>query len=162
MAGLSGWKPQPEIIMAASLLRPTAYAAPRTTTRTDHTSRKALWTSWIITGILAVLLTLDAAVKLVQSKEAIEGSAQLGFSPQTVFVIGIIGLICLAIYLVPRTAPLGAILWTAYFGGTVVTHLRVGNPLFTHVLFGVYVCTLLWVSLYLRDPRVRALVGKRD
>jgi hypothetical protein len=147
--------------MAASLLDHNVYTA-RTTVRSYRPSRKALWTSRIITGILAILLTLDASVKLVQSKEAVEGSAQLGFSPQTVFVIGVIGLVCLAIYLVPRTAPLGAILWTAYFGGTVVTHLRVGNPLFTHILFGVYICILLWVSLYLRDPRVRALVGKRD
>jgi len=147
--------------MAASILDHNAYTA-RTTARTNRPSRKALWTSRILTGILTVLLTLDAAVKLVQSKQAVEGSAQLGFDPQTVFVIGIISLVCLAIYLVPRTAPLGAILWTGYFGGTVVTHLRVGNPLFSHILFGVYVCTLIWVSLYLRDPRVRALVGKRD
>ena len=146
--------------MAASLLDHTAYAA-RTTARTNRPSRKALWTSWIITGIVSVLLAMDAGVKLAQAKPAIEGSVPLGFGPTQVFVIGVIAVVCLVLYLVPRTAPLGAILWTGYFGGTVVTHLRVGNPLFTHILSGVYVATLIWVSLYLRDPRVRALVGKR-
>jgi hypothetical protein len=143
--------------MAATLLDYTTYAA-RTSTRP---SRKALWTSRIITGIVAILLAMDAGLKLVQAKPAIEGSAQLGFTPANVFVIGVIAVVCLILYLVPRTAPLGAVLWTGYFGGAVVTHLRVGNPLFTHILSGVYVATLIWISLYLRDPRVRALVGKR-
>ncbi|HEV7994072.1 MAG TPA: DoxX family protein [Gemmatimonadaceae bacterium] len=146
--------------MAASLLDTTSYGAPRRSA-VATTSRAALWTSRILTGIVALLLAMDAGIKLVRAKPAIEGSAQLGFGPDQVFVIGVIALVCLILYLVPRTAPLGAVLWTGYFGGAVVTHLRVGNPLFTHVLSGVYVSTLIWVSLYLRDPRVRALVGKR-
>jgi len=145
--------------MAASLLADTTYSASRSTS--SRPSRKSLWTSRIITGIVASLLALDAVVKLVQAKAAVEGSAQLGFTPENAFVIGIIAAICLVLYLIPRTAPIGAILWTGYFGGAVATHLRVGNPLFTHILSGVYVATLIWLSLYLRDPRVRALVGKR-
>ena len=145
--------------MAATLLQNTTYAAPRTSS--SNTSRTALWTSRVITGIVALLLAFDAGIKLIQAKPAVEGSVQLGFGPSQVFVIGVIAFVCLVLYLVPRTAPLGAVLWTGYFGGAVVTHLRVGNPLFTHILSGVYVSTLIWVSLYLRDPRVRALVGKR-
>jgi hypothetical protein len=94
------------------------------------------------------------------AKAAVEGSAQLGFTPQQVFVIGVIAAICLVIYLIPRTAPIGAVLWTGYFGGAIVTHFRLGNPLLTHVLFPIYVSALIWGSLYLRDPRVRAVVRK--
>ena len=146
--------------MAASLLDNASYAAPRRSA-VATTSRAALWTSRVITGIVALLLAMDAGMKLIQAKPAIEGSAQLGFAPASVFVIGVIAAVCLVLYLIPRTAPLGAILWTGYFGGAVVTHLRAGNPLFTHILSGVYVSTLIWISLYLRDARVRALVGKR-
>jgi hypothetical protein len=114
----------------------------------------------VLTGIVALLLTLDAGIKLVMAKAAVEGSAQLGFTPQQVFVIGVIAAICLVIYLIPRTAPIGAVLWTGYFGGAIVTHFRLGNPLLTHVLFPIYVSALIWGSLYLRDPRVRAVVRK--
>ena len=65
---------------------------------------------------------------------------------------------CLVVYLIPRTAPLGAVLWTGYLGGAIVTNLRVHNPLFTHILFPIYVAALIWGSLYLRDPRVRAAI----
>jgi hypothetical protein len=112
----------------------------------------------VLTGIVALLLTLDAGIKLVGAKAAVEGSAQLGFTPQQVFVIGIIAAVCLVLYLIPRTAPIGAVLWTGYFGGALVTHFRLGNPLFTHILPPIYVSILIWGSLYLRDPRVRAVV----
>ena len=108
-----------------------------------------------------MLLTLDAGIKLVRAKAAIEGSAQLGFTPDQVFVIGVIAAVCLVLYLIPRTAPIGAVLWTGYFGGALVTHFRLGNPLFTHILPPIYVSILIWGSLYLRDPRVRAVIGKR-
>jgi hypothetical protein len=78
-----------------------------------------------------------------------------------VFVIGVIAAVCLVLYLVPRTAPLGAVLWTGYFGGAIVTHFRLGQPLFTHILPPIYVAALIWGSLYLRDSRVRAVLGKR-
>ena len=145
--------------MATAILQNTTYAPSRSSS--PRISRSALWTSRVITGVVALLLAFDAGIKLIQAKPAIEGSAQLGFGPTQVLVIGVVALVCLVLYLVPRTAPLGAVLWTGYFGGAVVTHLRVGNPLFTHILSGVYVSTLIWVSLYLRDPRVRALLGKR-
>jgi len=67
-------------------------------------------------------------------------------------------LVCLAVYLVPRTAVLGAVLWTGYLGGAIATHVRVGNPLFSHVLFPIYVAAFIWGSLWLREPRLRALL----
>jgi hypothetical protein len=149
--------------MSATLLRSTTYAAPRSTTATstDRPSRRAVIAGRILTGIVALLLTLDAGVKLVRAKAAIEGSVQLGFSPDQVFIIGVIAAVCLVLYLIPRTAPIGAVLWTGYFGGAIVTHFRVGNPLLTHVLSPIYISALIWGSLYLRDPRVRAVLGKR-
>lgn len=146
--------------MSATLLRPTSYEPARSTTssRPSVPSRRSVIAGRVLTGIVALLLTLDAGVKLVGAKAAVEGSAQLGFTPQQVFVIGIIAVVCLVLYLIPRTAPIGAVLWTGYFGGAIVTHFRLGNPLFTHVLFPIYVSILIWGSLYLRDPRVRAVV----
>lgn len=149
--------------MSATLLRTATYDIAPTTysPSASRPSRRALITGRILTGIVALLLTLDAGIKLVRAKPAIEGSAQLGFSPDQVFVIGVIAAVCLVLYLVPRTAPLGAVLWTGYFGGAIVTHFRLGQPLFTHILPPIYVSALVWGSLYLRDPRVRAVLGKR-
>ena len=146
--------------MSATLLRSASYDAARSTrtSRPSLPSRRSVIAGRILTGIVAVLLTLDAGVKLVGAKAAVEGSAQLGFTPQQVFVIGVIAAVCLVVYLIPRTAPIGAVLWTGYFGGAIVTHLRVNDPLFTHILFPIYVSALIWGSLYLRDPRVRSAV----
>jgi len=154
---------QQETTMSATLLRSATYdIGPRRTSETaSRPSRRAVITGRILTGIVALLLTLDAGIKLVRAKAAVEGSAQLGFTPDQVFVIGVIAAVCLVVYLIPRIAPLGAVLWTGYFGGAIVTHLRVGDPLFTHILFPIYVSALIWGSLYLRDPRVRAVLGKR-
>ncbi|MFL5620876.1 MAG: DoxX family protein [Gemmatimonadaceae bacterium] len=149
--------------MSTTLLRSSSYGtAPATRSiSTDRPSRRTVIAGRILTVICALLLTLDAGIKLVRAKAAIEGSAPLGFTPDQVFIIGVIAAVCLVVYLVPRTAPLGALLWTGYFGGAVVTHFRVGDPLLTHVLFPIYVSALIWGSLYLRDPRVRAVLGKR-
>jgi hypothetical protein len=147
--------------MSATLLRPTSYEPARSSTTSRSSvlpSRRSVIAGRVLTGIVALLLTLDAGIKLVGAKAAVEGSAQLGFTPQQVFVIGIIAAVCLVLYLVPRTAPIGAVLWTGYFGGALVTHFRLGNPLFTHILPPIYVSILIWGSLYLRDPRVRAVV----
>ena len=148
--------------MSATLLRPTSYEPARssTTSRSSLLSRRSVIAGRVLTGIVALLLTLDAGIKLVGAKAAVEGSAQLGFTPQQVFVIGIIAAVCLVLYLIPRTAPIGAVLWTGYFGGALVTHFRLGNPLFTHILPPIYVSILIWGSLYLRDARVRAVVRK--
>ena len=147
--------------MSATLLRPTSYEPARSSTTSRSSvlpSRRSVIAGRVLTGIVALLLTLDAGIKLVGAKAAVEGSAQLGFTPQQVFVIGIIAAVCLVLYLIPRTAPIGAVLWTGYFGGALVTHFRLGNPLFTHILPPIYVSILIWGSLYLRDPRVRAVV----
>lgn len=114
----------------------------------------------VITGIALAFMTFDVSMKLFQVKEAIEGTTQLGFPTGAILPLGVIELACLVLYVIPRTAPLGATLFTAYLGGAVAIHVRLDNPLFTHILSPVYVAILLWGGLYLRDARVRAVLGR--
>ena len=90
-----------------------------------------------------------------------QGTVQLGYPESVVFGLGVVQLVCLVVYLVPRTAVLGAVLWTGYLGGAIATHVRLGNPLFSHVLFPVYVAAMLWLGLWLRDAQLRAVVPLR-
>ncbi len=122
------------------------------------TSPRRRWAGRILTCIAALFLAFDVAIKLVGAKTAVDGTVQLGYQPHHVLIIGLIGAVCLALYLIPRTAPLGAVLWTGYFGGAIATQLRVDNPLFSHILFPIYVAAIVWGGLYLRDSRVRALI----
>jgi hypothetical protein len=115
-----------------------------------------------IVGALAVLFLLfDSVIKLLMLPAAVEGTANLGYPASVVFALGLVELACIIAYLVPRTSVLGAILLTGYLGGAIATHVRVGSPLFTHVLFPIYVAAAVWGSLYLRDSRVRALIAPR-
>lgn len=120
-------------------------------------SRKAQITGSILSGIAVLFLLFDAVGKLLRPVQVVEGTTQLGWPADVLLTLGILQVICLIVYLIPRTAVLGAILWTGYLGGAVATHLRIGNPLFTHILFPVYIAALLWGGLWLRDRRVRAL-----
>ena len=117
-------------------------------------------TGWALTAVPALFLLFDAAVKVLRLPMTVEASAQLGYSGTTIAPLGILEIALLVLYLTPRVAPLGAVLWTAYLGGAVATHFRVGNPLFTHMLFPTYVAALLWAGLWLRDARIRALLGR--
>jgi hypothetical protein len=130
-----------------------AYAQSPNTTR----SNKSVWFGRILSGIAVLFLTVDAGMKVLALRPAVEGTVRLGYPASVVLGIGILQLVCLAVYLVPRTAIIGAVLWTGYLGGAIATQVRVGNPLFTHVLFPVYVAALLWAGLWLRDLRVRAM-----
>lgn len=121
-------------------------------------ARLVTWAGRVLTGIVVLFLTFDVAIKFFATPEALAGTAQLGWQPHHLPVIGTLGLVCLVLYLVPRTAPLGAILWTGYLGGAIATHVRLDNPLFSHVLFPVYVAAFLWGGLYLRDARVRNIL----
>ena len=122
------------------------------------TSTRARLIGRILSGIAVLFLTLDLSMKLIGAKAAVDGTVQLGWQAHHLPILGLIQLGCLVLYLIPRTAPLGAVLWTGYLGGAVATHLRLDNPLFTHILSPIYVAAFLWVGLYLRDARVRALL----
>ncbi len=121
-------------------------------------SGKARWAGRILSGIAVLFLTFDLSFKIFPGSEAVEAMTQLGWPAHHLPTLGIIEIACLVLYLIPRTAPLGAILWTGYFGGAIATHLRVDNPLLSHTIFPIYVAALVWGGLYLRDARVRALL----
>ena len=126
--------------------------------QTPTMSSKALWTGRILSGLSALFLGVDAVMKVMQARVVMEATVQLGYPESTVFGIGITLLVCTLLYAIPRTAILGAILLTGYLGGAIATQVRVGNPLFTHVLFPVYVAAMIWGGIYLRDSRLRAIV----
>ena len=135
---------------------PTNAAAHRSTLST-----RSVWTGRVLSGFAVLFLLFDASVKLLRLPMAVDGTVQLGYPAEVIVPLGIIQIACLILYLIPRTSPFGAVLWTGYLGGAVATHVRLGNPLFTHVLFPTYVATLLWAGLWLRDARVRALAAPR-
>jgi len=124
-------------------------------------SKGRLWTGRIMSALPALFLFMDAVGKLVKPAPVVEGTVQLGYLESVLLGLGIVLLACTVLYVIPRTAILGAILLTGYLGGAVATHVRVGNPLFTHVLFPVYLGVLIWGGLYLRDERLRALIPLR-
>ena len=115
----------------------------------------------IMTGIAILFLLVDSIGKLIPLAPVVEGSLQLGYPESTIRVIGIILMICVIAYAVPRTSVLGAILLTGYLGGAVATHLRVGSPPLTHTLFPIYVGVLIWGGLMLRENRLKGLVPLR-
>jgi DoxX-like protein len=126
-----------------------------------ETTQTTLWAGRIMTGLVAAFLTFDGIFKFTRSPLVTEATTQLGYPLDLNPAIGTILLACVALYVFPPTAVLGAILLTGYLGGAVATHVRVGNPLVSHVLFPTYVGALAWGGLYLRDPRLRALVPLR-
>jgi len=113
--------------------------------------------SLTLSGLAVAFLAFDGAMKLVKIAPVVEAMQRMGFPDDTARPIGLILLACVALYVLPRTAVLGAVLLTGYLGGAVVTHVRVEDPLFSHTLFPIYFGVLVWAGLYLRDPRVRSI-----
>jgi DoxX-like family len=128
-------------------------------TSVEAVSKGQLWTGRVLGGIAVLFLTMDTAFKLIASSDmAAQATEQLGYPARLLPVIGWIEALLLVLYLVPRTSVFGALLWTGYLGGAVATHFRIGNPLFTHQLFPIYIATLLWLGLWLRDRRLRVVL----
>lgn len=123
-------------------------------------SNRAVWAGWVLSGLVVLFMLFDGGIKLVPLDMVTQSAAELGLPASANFArgLGILGLICTALYVFPRTSVLGAILLTAYMGGTVATNLRVGSPVFSTMLFGVYLALMAWGGLYLRDERIRALI----
>jgi hypothetical protein len=120
----------------------------------------ATWAGRILTGLVLTFLLLDGAMKLLALPVVTDTMGALGWPTDaaTARMLGVLTIACAVLYAYPRTQVLGAILLTAYLGGAVATHARIASPLFSHVLFGVYVGVAAWAGLWLRDPRVRALL----
>ena len=123
-------------------------------------SRAALWTGRVLSGLAILFLLFDGAIKLVPIQPVTDSLRELGYPATDSFArfLGVVTLACVALYAWPRTAALGAVLLTALMGGAIASHLRLGDPLFTHTLFGVYLGLLLWLGLWLRDERLRRLM----
>lgn len=128
---------------------------------TASPSHKAIIGARALSTLATLFLLFDIVIKLFATREAVDGTRALGYDPDSLLTLAIIQIVCLALYLVPRTAVFGAILWTGYLGGAVATHFRLGNPLFSHQLFPIYVALLLWGGLWLRDTTLRTLVPLR-
>jgi hypothetical protein len=128
---------------------------------TPVTDRKMLIAGWVVSGLVGAFLAMSASFKFFTPDIVRETMSGLGWPAHHDLMIGIIETVCVVLYLVPRTAVLGAILETALLGGAIATNVRVDNPLFSHELFGVYLGVMVWGGLWLRDARVRALVPLR-
>jgi hypothetical protein len=119
------------------------------------------WTGRVLSGIATLFMIFDGTLKVLALQPAVEGTVQLGYPESAIVPMGIVVLAGVALYVVPRTSALGALLLTGFLGGAVATHVRVDSPLFSHTLFPIYIATLLWLGLWLRDERVRALLPVR-
>jgi hypothetical protein len=119
--------------------------------------RKWTWTGRVLTALPVLFLTWDALIKVTHHPMVAESMQRLGW-PSIEGGIGVVELACVLIYLVPRSSLLGAVLLTGYLGGAIATHVRVGDPLFSHSLFPVYVAAMVWGGLLLRDRRLRSLI----
>lgn len=114
--------------------------------------------SWVISILPLLLIFMSAAFKFMQpGQEFADGLAHMGWSADVMFKLGFVEIACAVIYLIPRTSILGAILLTAYLGGAVATHVRVGDPFYIPIILGV----MIWLGLWLRDPRVKELIPLR-
>jgi hypothetical protein len=127
-----------------------------------RTSKGMLRAGRIISALPVLFLIFDSVIKLVKIGPVVESFAKLGYPDSLSRTIGILELACLVVYLLPRTSVLGAILLTGYLGGATATHLRVGDPLLTHVFFPIYVGALIWGGLFLRDDVLRALIPAKS
>jgi hypothetical protein len=138
--------------------------APSTTTFTVPAvslSKTSLWTGRILTGVVALFLAFDGLMKVVKERHVLAASAEMGIAVNTIVWIGAVLLACTALYLIPRTSILGAILLTGYLGGAVYANVMVKHGMFERIfpiIFGV----LAWGALYLRETRLRALIPLRD
>lgn len=121
-------------------------------------TKGTMWTGRVLTGLFLIFMLFDSTMKFMRTPEALKGTADLGWPVSVLTPLGVILLILLALYVIPRTSVLGAIFLTGYLGGAVATHVRIGNPLFSHILFPIYVALIMWVGLALRNPRVRAFL----
>lgn len=116
---------------------------------------------WTLTGLFSAFMLFDVGIKLARHPMVEQSAAELGLPPGSGFGIGLMEGLIVALYLFPRTSMLGAVLIAALMGGTAGVHVANGNPLFSHILFGPYLALTAWGGLWLRDPRVRALLPIR-
>ena len=114
----------------------------------------SVWAGRVLTALPSLFFLFDCSVKLMKLSVAMEGTARVGYPMSVVFPLGVVELVCVALFIVPRTAFIGALLLTAYLGGATATHVRLGEPYFLPIVFGV----VIWAGLVLRDGRLKAIL----
>ena len=124
-------------------------------------SQGRLWAGRILSGLAVLFMLFDTVIHFLQPKAVVDAFAQLGFPLSVARPLSVIELLCVVLYVIPRTSSLGAILLTGYLGGAIAAQVRIGAPLISTTLFPIYIALLLWGGLYLRDERVRALIPVR-
>lgn len=124
-------------------------------------TKGALWAGRIVSWFVALFLLVDGVAKLFKPGPVVEGTVKLGYLESSIIPIGIVLVVCTILYLIPRTAVLGAILLTGYLGGAVATHVRVAEGAFG-IIFAVTLGVLVWLGLYLRDEQLRSLLPLRS
>ena len=125
---------------------------------TTPVSKAALWTGWVLSALVVAMLLFSGVMKLAKPAAVVDEFKRLGWPESVILGLGILEIACAVVYAIPQTAVLGAILLTGYLGGAIATHVRIADPYYGPVIGGV----LVWLGLYLRDPRVRALVPLRS
>lgn len=126
--------------------------------KTTQTSKTQRWISWIMSGLVILFMLFDSIFKFIKPPAAVEGTVALGYAEHHLLVLGILGLGSIILYAIPRTSVLGAVLLTGYFGGAIATHVRMDAPLFSHILFPVYLGVLAWGGIWLRDEKLRRVI----
>src|SRR5579872_5243266 len=131
---------------------------------TAKPSRPALWLGRVLSGMVILFMLFDGAIKLVPWPIVTETMDRMGYgsSESLARSLGAISLVCTVLYAIPPTSFVGAILLTGYLGGAMASHVRIGSPLFSHVLFGFYLGVMVWAGLWLRDGKLRALMPLRN
>src|ERR1700760_1189376 len=126
-------------------------------------SKPALWTGRALSGLVILFLLFDGAIKLVPWPVVTETMDRIGYGSSETLAraLGLVTIACTVLYAIPPTSILGAILLTGYLGGAIASHVRIGSPLFTHVLFGFYLGMMAWGGLWLRDRKLRGLMPLR-
>ena len=120
-------------------------------------SKSRRWTARTMSGIAILFMLMDSIMKFIQPPTVVETTVALGFAEDQIYVLGILGLLSTLLYALPRTSVLGAVLLTGYWGGAMATHLRLDNPLLTHLLFPVYLAILAWGGIWLINEPLREL-----
>lgn len=125
---------------------------------TNEPSKRMTRVGWVLSGLVILLLLADSVGKLLKPEQVVKATLEMGYPESVLTSLGIVLLIATSLYAVPTTSFLGAILLTGYLGGAVATHVRLGSPLFSHVLFPVYIGLAIWIGLYLRSESLKQLV----
>ncbi len=126
-----------------------------------NSAGKKIWAGRILSGIAVLFMLFDSITKITEAPQVLKASVKLGYPAGTIQVIGIILLILIILYVIPRTSIFGAILLTGYLGGAVASNLRIMNPLFSNTLFPIYFAIILWGGIYLRDDLIREFIPFR-